>query len=94
MVEQIVQNNPVIGAESITSSSTQRGKILIEMRNIVKTFPGVKALTNVDLTLHAGEILGLLGENGAGKSTLMNVLGGILKPDSGTIRIDGEEGAD
>lgn len=91
MVEQIVQNNPVVGAESITSSSTQRGKILIEMRNIVKTFPGVKALTNVDLTLHAGEILGLLGENGAGKSTLMNVLGGILKPDSGTIRIDGEE---
>lgn len=66
-------------------------KILVEMKDIVKTFPGVKALDNAQLTLYEGEILGLLGENGAGKSTLMNVLGGIYKPDAGEIHIAGEE---
>ncbi|QOL35325.1 sugar ABC transporter ATP-binding protein [Bifidobacterium lemurum] len=71
--------------------SAKTSRVIVEMRDIVKTFPGVKALTNVHLTLHSGEVLGLLGENGAGKSTLMNVLGGVFKPDSGTIRIDGEE---
>ncbi len=65
--------------------------ILVEMKDIMKTFPGVKALDNAQLTLYEGEVLGLLGENGAGKSTLMNVLGGIYKPDSGEIRIDGQE---
>lgn len=66
-------------------------KILVEMKDIVKTFPGVKALNNAQLTLYEGEILGLLGENGAGKSTLMNVLGGIYKPDAGEIHIAGKE---
>ena len=66
-------------------------KTLVEMRDIVKTFPGVRALDNAQLTLYPGEVLGLLGENGAGKSTLMNVLGGVYRPDSGSIRIDGED---
>lgn len=52
-------------------------KILLEMKNIVKTFPGVKALDNVNLQVEEGEIHALVGENGAGKSTLMNVLSGI-----------------
>lgn len=52
-------------------------KILLEMRQITKTFPGVKALDNVNLKVEEGEIHALVGENGAGKSTLMNVLGGI-----------------
>ncbi|MFO7161648.1 MAG: ATP-binding cassette domain-containing protein, partial [[Clostridium] cellulosi] len=47
---------------------------ILEMRNITKTFPGVKALDNVNLKVKRGEIHGLIGENGAGKSTLMNVL--------------------
>lgn len=64
---------------------------LVEMIDIVKTFPGVKALNRAQLTLYEGEILGLLGENGAGKSTLMNVLGGIYKPDSGQIKIQSKE---
>lgn len=63
--------------------------LLLEMRGISKSFPGVHALENVDLTLRAGEVLALLGENGAGKSTLIKMLGGAHLPDSGLIRIDG-----
>jgi ribose transport system ATP-binding protein len=62
---------------------------LLEMRGIGKRFPGVVALTNVDLTLHAGEVLALCGENGAGKSTLMKILGGVIAQDDGEIVIDG-----
>ncbi len=64
---------------------------LLEMRAIVKSFPGVRALRGVDLTLAAGEVLALLGENGAGKSTLMRILGGAQQLDSGTIRLAGRE---
>ena len=53
------------------------GKVILEMKNITKTFPGVKALDNVNLVVEEGEIHALVGENGAGKSTLMNVLSGI-----------------
>ncbi|RMB61855.1 sugar ABC transporter ATP-binding protein [Tessaracoccus antarcticus] len=56
---------------------------LLELKNISKTFPGVKALQNVDLDLEAGEVLGLCGENGAGKSTLMKILTGIYTADPG-----------
>ena len=67
-------------------------KILLEMKNITKTFPGVKALDNVNLQVEEGEIHALVGENGAGKSTLMNVLGGIYPYGSyeGNIIYDGE----
>ncbi len=63
---------------------------LLEMRGIDKTFPGVHALKQVDLSLHAGEVLALLGENGAGKSTLIKVLGGAHSPNSGEVRIEGQ----
>jgi len=61
------------------------------MRGIDKSFPGVHALKNVDLTLQRGEVLALLGENGAGKSTLIKMLGGAHQPDAGSILIEGEE---
>ncbi|WP_408069861.1 multiple monosaccharide ABC transporter ATP-binding protein [Butyrivibrio sp. JL13D10] len=67
-------------------------KILLEMKNITKTFPGVKALDNVNLQVEEGEIHALVGENGAGKSTLMNVLSGIYPYGSyeGDIIYDGD----
>ncbi len=67
-------------------------KILLEMKNITKTFPGVKALDNVNLQVEEGEIHALVGENGAGKSTLMNVLSGIYPYGSyeGEIKYDSE----
>ena len=68
----------------------QESQHILELRNICKSFPGVKALNNVSLELDKGEIIGLVGENGAGKSTLMKVLTGVYKMDSGEIRIDGQ----
>ncbi|MCR4402341.1 MAG: sugar ABC transporter ATP-binding protein [Firmicutes bacterium] len=61
------------------------------MQGITKVFPGVVALNNVSLEVRRGEIHALVGENGAGKSTLMNILGGVIQPDSGRILINGTE---
>jgi ribose transport system ATP-binding protein len=77
-------------AEQNLSPAKQR-KLLLEMRGIEKSFPGVRALRGVDLQLAEGEVLALLGENGAGKSTLIKILGGAIQPDLGAIRIDGKD---
>lgn len=66
---------------------------VLEMRNIHKSFPGVKALQGVDFTLRKGEIHALMGENGAGKSTLIKVLTGVYGKDEGEIFLEGKEGA-
>ena len=63
---------------------------LLEVGQVTKQFPGVKALQDVDLTLNRGEVLAVIGENGAGKSTLMKILAGVQPLDAGEIRIDGK----
>lgn len=67
------------------------GEVILEMKGIDKSFPGVHALDHVDLEIRKGEVLALMGENGAGKSTLMKVLTGIYTKDSGTITYEGKE---
>ena len=67
------------------------GEVILTMKGIDKSFPGVHALDHVDLEVRKGEVLALMGENGAGKSTLMKVLTGIYKKDSGTITYEGKE---
>ena len=62
---------------------------ILEILQVSKSFPGVKALQSIQLETARGEVVALVGENGAGKSTLMKILAGIHQPDSGTIRIDG-----
>ncbi len=62
---------------------------LLSLRGVTKRYGGVLALAGVDFDLRAGEIHALLGENGAGKLTLIKVLGGIVRPDGGTIELDG-----
>jgi ABC-type sugar transport system ATPase subunit len=63
---------------------------LLQMRGIVKRFPGVVALDGVQIDVHRGEVHALVGENGAGKSTLMHILAGVYQPDAGEIAFDGQ----
>jgi ribose transport system ATP-binding protein len=63
---------------------------LLEVREVSKSFPGVRALTAVSLSLARGEVLAVIGENGAGKSTLMKILAGVQTPDAGQVYIDGQ----
>lgn len=67
------------------------GESLLKMQNIIKSYPGVKALDNVNLDVNEGEVHGLVGENGAEKSTLMKVLSGVHKMDAGTIVYEGKK---
>jgi rhamnose transport system ATP-binding protein len=64
--------------------------VILELKHITKTFPGVKALDNVDFTLRRGEIHALMGENGAGKSTFIKIITGVHPADSGEIYLEGE----
>jgi ribose transport system ATP-binding protein len=69
------------------------GQTLLELRGMAKTFPGVRALDDVSLSLHSGEIHALLGENGAGKSTLVKIIAGVYTADSGEYLIEGTPAA-
>ncbi|MDQ0150400.1 sugar ABC transporter ATP-binding protein [Eubacterium multiforme] len=66
-------------------------KPMLKMEGVSKSFPGVKALDNVNITAYGGEVTALMGENGAGKSTLMKILSGVYEKDSGDIFIQGEK---
>jgi ribose transport system ATP-binding protein len=82
-----------------TSESVKKGKkgsspnheVILEVENVSKSFPGVKALDNVSFNLRRGEVHALVGENGAGKSTLMKILSGVYQVDQGTVRYKGKE---
>jgi ribose transport system ATP-binding protein len=73
-----------------TKGGLSNQRPILEVRKISKSFPGVRALNNVDLRIWPGEVHALMGENGAGKSTLMKILSGAYRPDSGQILIDGK----
>ena len=78
-------------ATAAASASSQDSQVLLRMENICKTFPGVKALDHVSLTVRAGTVHALMGENGAGKSTLMKCLFGVYNKDEGHIYLEGQE---
>ena len=67
-----------------------KNDVILKMKNIVKVFPGVRALDNVSLEIKKGTVHALMGENGAGKSTLMKCLFGVYKKDEGEIFLNGE----
>ena len=83
-----MSNNETIN-DNVRESADE--PVLLRMENIDKSFPGVKALDNVSLTVKAGTVHALMGENGAGKSTLMKCLFGVYAKDGGKIYLEGKE---
>ena len=75
---------------SVPTAPSPPGAPVLEVRNLSKSFPGVKALDSVRFDLRAGEVHALMGENGAGKSTLMKILAGVYRKDSGDMLLDGQ----
>lgn len=80
-----VRNNP----ESANAAAFSSRPALVELRGISRSYGDLKATDDVDLAVHAGRVHAVLGQNGAGKSTLMNILAGVLQPDSGQILVQG-----
>ena len=84
---------PSIPAISVMTAmdgpAVARQSTRLSIRNVVKTFPGVRAVDDVSLEVRRGEVHALIGENGAGKSTLMHLVAGVYQPDSGAIELDG-----
>ena len=96
-LELIKMSDPAFDFEAVLLTDSSRFSIrrmsetpLLEVRNLSKSFPGVRALSQVDLKLGHGEVLALIGENGAGKSTLMKILAGVQAQDEGDILLNGE----
>ena len=73
------------------TSPVQNGEPIIEIAGLVKRYGSTAAVDNVDLTVMTGEIFGILGPNGAGKTTTLEMIEGLRKPDSGSIRDAGED---
>jgi branched-chain amino acid transport system permease protein len=65
--------------------------VILEVRNLSRSFGGLKAVQNVSFKLHRNEILGIIGPNGAGKTTLFNLLNGFLRPDTGEVLLEGQD---
>ena len=75
----------------VSESITETDAPIVQMRHITKSFPGVRALDDVSMTIKKGEVHILHGENGAGKSTLMKILTGVYNADSGEILLNGKK---
>src|SRR5689334_9679395 len=78
------------GSPERTTALRARTRPVVSLRSISKAYPGVQALSSVDLEIFASEVHALCGENGAGKSTLSKVVAGLVQPDSGEVYVDGE----
>ncbi len=74
-----------------TNISARKGERILSLRGVSKKFGAVSALTDIDLDIHAGEVVALVGDNGAGKSTLVKVLAGVHQPTSGTVEFMGRQ---
>ncbi len=74
----------------ISTTRPKPGKLVLSLRGVSKHFGAVSALTDIELDVHAGEVVALVGDNGAGKSTLVKVLAGVHQPSAGTITFDGQ----
>ncbi|MER8677356.1 MULTISPECIES: ATP-binding cassette domain-containing protein [unclassified Mesorhizobium] len=75
----------------ISDGPVSAGELVLSLRGISKNFGAVSALTDIDLDVHAGEVVALVGDNGAGKSTLVKILAGVHQPSSGTINFRGRQ---
>ena len=80
----------MVDQEDVISTDVATDDVVVQLRGITKTFPGVRANYDIDITVRRGTVHAIVGENGAGKSTLMKTLYGMQRPDSGTIEIDGK----
>src|SRR5437773_3576244 len=74
----------------LASQTNSQNGLVLSLRGISKNFGAVSALTDIELDVHAGEVVALVGDNGAGKSTLVKILAGVHEPSTGTITFDGQ----
>jgi branched-chain amino acid transport system permease protein len=87
----VVADLPHVAVTTPARQARSDGAIAFEVRNVSKAFGGLKAVRDVSLQVRQGEILGIIGPNGAGKTTLFNLLNGFIRPDQGSILLDGDE---
>ena len=87
--QPVLSTDPVLAALAPTAESSPQGAKRLELRNVSKSFGGVRVLQDVNIELRAGEVVGLLGDNGAGKSTLIKIITGVHQPDEGEIYFGG-----
>jgi branched-chain amino acid transport system ATP-binding protein len=81
----------LVGNGTGTEAAPTGGEIVVRVRNVTKSFGGIKAVDDVSFDIHAGEILGVIGPNGCGKTTLFNCVLGQYVPDRGTVELDGHD---
>ena len=93
-VEGIARQSGAIGSAAEApprSAPAADARVLLDVQGLSKSFGGLKAVQNVGFAVREGEILGIIGPNGAGKTTLFNLLNGIIRPDAGSVRFEGED---